>query len=711
VVPGLLQVGLMGVDFPDSGREWLSRFRAVCNVYSIYWIAVFAAAIYGPFAVFWLYNKAKIALSTITLGWLITTISGLRAGKSRKTGLDKDKKPTVTGLEIVAKIAPPVFVAGLVILISTLDQLLLVHMQGKPLNDDDLVHNHWTLLIPGFAGKTFNSAIAMELLVLFLCLVAAGVILAWRVDINEFSMHHFYKNRLVRCYLGATNLARRRPNLFTGFDECDDFPLSNLKAAPDAPSSSERHRSRRKSKTQAPEDAPKPPYQGPFPIVNATLNVSAGEQLAWQERKAESFMFTPCHCGFDVPDQTLMRGRSSNRAVSRQQTDAALKPCGYRVTKSYSRKYGPNLGTATSISGAAANPNQGYNTSPAVAFLMTVFDVRLGWWLGNPRRNRPSKLSSPVFGLVSLLSELVGRADDTSNFINLSDGGHFDNMGLYELVRRRCTFIIVCDAEQDPSYSFGGLGMAIRKCRIDFGAEITIDPSRIIPKEGRSEAHCAVGAIKYLDGSKGTLVYIKSSMTGDENEDVLEYRASAPQFPHETTADQWFSESQFESYRALGYHATKDALSHIRRWVDWDPEENTLTELFGALSKIWYPVNPNLRTSASKHTATLSDLFSRLHSNTGLHDLGSQLFPNSQFKPCGVGNPVGEFYFSMALLQLVEDLYFELELDREEWFKDPHIGGWRYLFRLWKRVPAVQAAWNSQRPTFRLDFQRFWDNI
>ena len=468
------------------------------------------------------------------------------------------------------------------------------------------------------------------------------------MDINEFSMHHFYKNRLVRCYLGATNLARRRPNLFTGFDECDDFPLSNLKARPDVPSYSERQRGRRKSKPQLPEDEPKPAYVGPFPIINATLNVSAGEQLAWQERKAESFIFTPCHCGFDVPNQTLTQGRSSNREVSQQRANAALKPCGYRVTSKYSRKYGPNLGTATSVSGAAANPNQGYNTSPAVAFLMTVFDVRLGWWLGNPRRNGPSKLSSPVFGLVSLLSELVGRADDTSNFINLSDGGHFDNMGIYELVRRRCTFIILCDAEQDPSYSFGGLGMAIRKCRIDFGAEITIDPSRIIPKEGRSEAHCAVGAIKYLDGSKGTLVYIKSSMTGDENEDVLEYRASAPQFPHETTAD---------------------------------------------------------------HTATLSDLFSMLHSNPGLHDLGSQLFPNSQFRPGGVGDPVGEFYFSMALLQLVEDLYFELELDREEWFKDPHIGGWRYLFRLWKRVPAVQGAWHSQRATFRLDFQRFWDNI
>ena len=717
VIPGILQVGLMGVDFPDSGREWISRFRAVCSVYTVYWIVLFSAAIYGPLLAFWLYRETKIGLSTITLGWLVTTIAGLRAGKSRKTGLDKDKKPTFNRLEVLAKVAPPVFIAGLVILISTLEQLLLLHLRDQPVDLDTLINDHWTLLNPWWAsgslhdGSMLHSGTMMQLLAIFLGFIGAGLILAWRVDINEFSMHHFYKNRLVRCYLGASNQENRRPNLFTGFDENDDFPLSELRAREEGVTSGWRTRRRRKGRAISERRKANRPYDGPYPIINTTLNVSAGDQLAWQERKAESFIFTPCYCGFDVPDQSLLHGRDTNQTTEWHESDVKLKPCGYRVTRDYSREKGPNLGTATSISGAAANPNQGYNTSPTVAFLMTVFDVRLGWWLGNPRRNGPSKLSSPVFGLKSLLNELVGRADDTSKFVNLSDGGHFDNMGIYELIRRRCAFIILCDAEQDPSYSFGGLGMAIRKCRIDFGAEITIDPSRIVPKNGRSKAHCAVGSIKYLDGSKGTLVYIKSSLTGDENEDVLEYHAGAPQFPHETTADQWFSESQFESYRALGYHATKDALTHIKRWIDWNPQENTLTELFGALAKIWYPVNPNLRTSASKHTASLSDMFSMIRSNPGLHDLGAQLFPNSKIKPSGIGNPVGEFYLSMMLLQLVEDLYFELELEREEWFRDPHISGWRYLFRLWKRVPAVQAAWKSQYATFRADFQRFWNNL
>ena len=89
------------------------------------------------------------------------------------------------------------------------------------------------------------------------------------------------------------------------------------------------------------------------------------------------------------------------------------------------------LGTALSISGAAASPNMGYHSSPAVTFLMTVFNARLGWWLGNPAREKWCE-PGPRSGFY-LFKELFGRTNANSKYIYLSDGGHFENLGVYEL--------------------------------------------------------------------------------------------------------------------------------------------------------------------------------------------------------------------------------------------------------------------------------------
>ena len=208
---------------------------------------------------------------------------------------------------------------------------------------------------------------------------------------------------------------------------------------------------------------------------------------------------------------------------------------------------------------------------------------------------------------------------------------------------------------------------------MDFGALIDIDPSRIVPARdrGTSESHCAVGTIRYLDGTTGTLLYIKSSMTGDEPEDVLEYHANQAQFPHESTADQWFEESQFESYRALGYHAAHSALvpAELRRELDGKPA--SIDQMCEDLRNNWYPMNPHLRGSATRLTERLADLLQMIQSSPGLHDLGAKLFPNSGIPPAPVADRVAEFYFCMSLLQLVEDVYFEFELDREQWRKGP----------------------------------------
>jgi hypothetical protein len=253
---------------------------------------------------------------------------------------------------------------------------------------------------------------------LLFCL-AASFLLALRVDLNEFSMHYLYRNRLVRCYLGASH-RERVPNPFTGFDVNDDIHLADLTTANF--------------------------YEGPIPIFGAALNLVHGKDLAWQERKAESFVMTPLFCGFDVWFERFSRPGQWDKP--------GLDACGYRPTRKYAYPDGFYVGTAMAISGAAASPNMGYHSSPALGFLMTIFNVRLGWWVGNPRHCTSWRNAGPLVGLGYLLAELFGATDNSRKYVYLSDGGHFENLGLYELVKRRCRFILASDVGADKNLSF-----------------------------------------------------------------------------------------------------------------------------------------------------------------------------------------------------------------------------------------------------------------
>lgn len=249
---------------------------------------------------------------------------------------------------------------------------------------------------------------------------------------------------------------------------------------------------------------------------------------------------------------------------------------------------------------AAASPNWGYHPNPA-AFLMTMFNVRLGWWLFNTRCSSLAAEAldsprqefvwpAPRFAPFQLFKELLSMADDTSRYVCLSDGGHFDNMGLYEPVRRRCYRIVICDSEQDENYYFEGIANAIRKCRIDFGAEITLDLTNLRPVEqtGNYKSHWAEGRIRYpetppdvkgKESNEGYIIYIKSSLTGIgkykdaeipcEPGDIVNFKFSDIHFPHDTTGNQWFRESQFESYRRLGNQVV-DEIQQYEMWKNFN---------------------------------------------------------------------------------------------------------------------------------------------
>ena len=477
--------------------------------------------------------------------------------------------------------------------------------------------------------------------------------------------------------------------LVPGFDPRDDMRLANL-AGPD--------------------------FTGPYPLVNATLNLVAGEDLAWQQRKGASFIFTPKFCGYQIS------GRPEARGDARPELpDSAMVP-GYCETRHYAypEAGGISLGTAMAISGAAASPNEGYHSSPATAFLMTLFDVRLGWWLGNPARKK-YRHSAPKFALVHLMRELFGMANEKSNFVYLSDGGHFENLGIYELVRRRCRYIIACDADQDGDLAFEDLGNAIRKCRTDMGLDIDIDVDSIRRQAtGMSRWHCAVGTIHYEmleeGATAGTLVYIKSSLTGDEAADVLSYRAQQPAFPEEPTADQWFDESQFESYRKLGYHAGLITLGAAGQQF---PMRNGVESFFVALRQAWYPPSVAVASSFSKHSTALNALFERLSKDENLRFLDAQIYPEWQRLNANASVPPpaqlwlptkpeelrAGFYFCNSLIQLMESVYLDLHLDEEQ--NHPDNRGWMNLFKHWAWSGMFRVTWAVCASTYGARFQTF----
>jgi len=136
------------------------------------------------------------------------------------------------------------------------------------------------------------------------------------------------------------------------------------------------------------------------------------------------------------------------------------------------------------------------------------------------------------------------------------------------------------DGEADPTLTFGGLATLMRSARIDMGIEIEILLDDLhLGDAGTSHQHAALGIIRYPKRGgkreKGYLLYIKSSFTGNEDETIQEYRAKNPDFPHETTADQFFDEDQFEAYRALGNHAAKDLFKKdLFTEQQWDDFKN-----------------------------------------------------------------------------------------------------------------------------------------
>ena len=490
---GTLFVGLSSTVLEDDDREWMARASAWNQMLSFSWLVACGLVLLAPgWAFHWkTWAKELLAVIGVASAWL-SRLSGAVAPSG-----GKQPGPSRKVFAYVVKLAPAIFLVTFCVGLSIFTNWLLystgmllppAHGEVASWTDHRFVleHTPWFLALGGLVALLILSQVT-----------------ARYININRFSLHAMYRNRLIRAYLGASN-PKRNAARFTGFAPEDNLLMRDLRTG-----------------------------FRPFHVVNVALNLVSGERLAWQQRKAQSFTVSPLHSG--------------NYEL------------GYRDSAEYGGRDGITLGTAVTISGAAASPSMGYHSSPVKGFVMTLLNARLGAWLGNPgdAGERTWRQDGPRSAVGSLVKEALGLTDNTSAYVYLSDGGHFENLAVYEMILRRCRQIVVLDAGCDPAFTYEDLGNALRKVRIDLKVPVEFEDRYIQPMREKKR-RCAIATIRYsaVDATwlDGQLIYIKPMLLGTEPPDLEAYAAANPSFPHQSTGNQWFNESQTESYRMLGLH-------------------------------------------------------------------------------------------------------------------------------------------------------------
>lgn len=348
-----------------------------------------------------------------------------------------------------------------------------------------------------------------------------GVLLGWFANLNYLSVHRYYRDRLMEAYMPAPGKA------FAG------RAGSSQSADP-----ARLHR-------MADEAI------GPYPLINTNLVLVNSKLRKCRHRGGDNFLLSPYYSGSNstgwLPTWEYMGG-------------------------------GMTLATAMAISGAALNPNAGpdgtgLTRNVLVSFLMSFLNLRLGYWAPNPScptkaKHVPNHFVPGWYEMQNFFQD--GGYTESKPYVQLSDGGHFENLGIYELLRRRVRVIVCSDAAEDKDFSFYDLQAALRKAQQDFGVYVDfgerlndIIPSQSVafpPGTQIAKQGYALGDVKYADGSQGSLLYLKSTMIAELSLQTKGYKGAHPDFPDQSTADQFFDEAQFAAYHELGYAIASQAM-------------------------------------------------------------------------------------------------------------------------------------------------------
>ncbi|ATC65364.1 hypothetical protein CMV30_16225 [Nibricoccus aquaticus] len=529
-------------------------------------------------------------------------------------------------------------------------------------------------------------------------------------DPARIGMHDFYRSRLARCYLGAAPAAGTMPSRATAEQTDDDIRFGELRGETVAP--------------------------GPIHLVCCAANNLAGDPLS-----------------------SLYRGARS----------VAISPIGLSLGNEYAAIPHLRLSSAVTASAAAFNSQMGrvsMDLGFAVAFVMSAFNLRLGLWVphpGNPHSrlkwlvglpfffemfgrskcpslDKPEVNTPPPFAnnlannvvrpapgalnrAASAVSDTFHAAEDSVkkkiSYLHLSDGSHFENLGLYELVRRHCRYIIVTDSSADPEVAFDDLANTLRRIREDFGVEIELDVEPLRPGEnGRSAQHAVIGCIHY-DGmagtDKGTVIYFKPTLTGDEPADVLQYQTRNIAFPHEGTGDQFYDEAQWESYRRLGEHA---AISVLRFEVENTKPASFVDNMFLEVCNQWHPNKAQHQAIFLELTARCGDLENEIRASAS-NQLLAELFPEAASATASKSPAATEssddssprdeniqtLFYLMRVLQIMEDAYVGAELN--EYWSHPLNAGWMSYFQRWASTPSFRHWWPVLRSVYSAGFRHF----
>lgn len=404
-------------------------------------------------------------------------------------------------------------------------------------------------------------SVDLQLLV-YLLVTLAALIIAYVSNINLFGLNRMYRNRLMEAFMPhERSIASGRWAMAT---EANKAKVADMCGAPEG-------RCRK-----------------PYHLINCNVILTDSKNAKYRGRKGDSFVISPKFCGSD--------------ATGWQGTDSYLTKNG---------RSGLTLPTAMATSGAAANSNAGVagagpTTGKMLSILMSLLSIRLGFWADNPARANSRSLPRPNFlwQLAKGVLACDGGLSENSRIIELSDGGHFENLAVYELVRRRLDIIIVSDAGQDGKFKFADLGNLTEKAKVDFGTAIEFLPGRsfaaldpFLNEQGSVERGYAIAAISYPELKKskhnsaepektGWLIYFKPTLLQVLNPDIVAYHKAHSEFPHESTADQFFNEKQFEAYRELGYEIAKGMLSEVNAENDAATNASSAAEFDGECSEL-----------------------------------------------------------------------------------------------------------------------------
>jgi hypothetical protein len=372
-------------------------------------------------------------------------------------------------------------------------------------------------------------------------LAAFAIIFGIHVNINYASLGRMYRDRLMEAFI--PDAASVKHNQWDHAWHSDSALLTDMCKGPGGE------------------------IRKPYHLINTNVILTSSPKAKYRRRGGDSFLLSPLYCG--------------SEATGFEETDCFMK-------KRNRETGGMTLATAMAISGAAANPHTGVagkgpTRGPLVSMLMTIFNLRLGAWVSNPKHDASHQSMNYIRpGLCSLL---CFGYDENNRLLELTDGGHFENLGLYELVKRRVGTIIVSDAGVDKDFTFGDLANAIEKVRTDFGVSIRFEPendllNQLLPgaagSSGKLSERFELAAKGYIQGTikypqtgnfeafEGRIFLLKTTMIKNLPADLYSYKARHDDFPDQPTSDQFFDEKQFEAYRELGYRLADSMCNDIK---------------------------------------------------------------------------------------------------------------------------------------------------